>query len=146
MLRKHRRVHPQPSEESPIQSSRSLPAAALISTEENKSGIRTTVLNEETLVLQSLETSPDNIPDEENRSAALWGETVEQEGEERGQEVGQQTVEDPKGVESPCERDQELKVSAVQPVKEQQLAGEKGRGLDGLQDFTRRNRQKDEEA
>ncbi|MGH0178979.1 UNVERIFIED_CONTAM: hypothetical protein FKN15_000383 [Acipenser sinensis] len=109
MRRKHRSVHPQPSEESPIQSSRSLPAAALISAEENKSGIRTTVLNEETLVLRSLETSSDNIPEEENRSAALRGETVEQEGEGRDQEVGQQTLENPKGVESLRERDQEMK-------------------------------------
>ncbi|MGH0169580.1 UNVERIFIED_CONTAM: hypothetical protein FKN15_059712 [Acipenser sinensis] len=90
MRRKHRRGHPQPSEESHIQTSCSLPAAVLISAEEeNKSGKRTTVLNEETLVLQSLETSPDNIPEEENRSAALRGGTVEQEGEGRDQEVGQ---------------------------------------------------------
>ncbi|MGH0131638.1 UNVERIFIED_CONTAM: hypothetical protein FKN15_061731 [Acipenser sinensis] len=165
MHRKHRRVHLQPSEESPIQTSCSLPAAALISAEEeNKSRIRTTVLNEETLVLQSLETSPDNIPEEENHNAALRGETVEQEAEgrdqeggqhtledpkgveslrERDQEGGQQTLEDPEGVESLCERDQEVNVNAIQPVKEQQLVGEKGKGFGWVTRFYKKKQTED---
>ncbi|MGH0167266.1 UNVERIFIED_CONTAM: hypothetical protein FKN15_052434 [Acipenser sinensis] len=36
-------------------------------------GIRAAPLNEENLVLQSLETSPHNIPEEENHSTALQG-------------------------------------------------------------------------
>ncbi|MGH0172342.1 UNVERIFIED_CONTAM: hypothetical protein FKN15_062406 [Acipenser sinensis] len=111
MCRKNRRVHPQPAEDSPIQTSCSLPASGLISAaKENQSEITT--------VLKELE-EPKGVE-------SLQG---------RDQKGGQHTLEQPKGVESLQERDQGVEVSAVQPVKEQQLAGEKGKGFGWFRRF-----------